>query len=111
MDCCVELAPTLDHCIEATAREEYWSSVGRYLEGGHGDKTLEAKIELLRAFLESADFRKLRSQSERYLIQGTSVAFTIWCKGDELTCEMLVKDSPPDISDKRQDHLAGHPGE
>ena len=102
MNCCIELAPTLDYCIERRAREEYWSSVRQYLKEGYGDSMLEERIELLRAFLESADFRKLRSQSERYLVQGKSVSCTICWKGHEPTCEMLVKDKPPHTSEDRQ---------
>jgi hypothetical protein len=66
----IELFPSLSHCIETTAREEFWNSVNQYTEGGQEDKKLEERIELLKAFLESMDFKKLRSQSERYLVEG-----------------------------------------
>jgi len=64
----VELYPSLSHCIETTAKEEFWISVNQYMEGGREDKKLADRIELLKALLESIDFKKLRSQSERYLI-------------------------------------------
>lgn len=47
------------------------------MEGGQKDKELEEKIELLKAFLESADFKRLRSDSERHLVQGKQVKFVI----------------------------------
>ena len=60
----IELFPSLSHCIETTARKEFWNSVNQNMESGREDKELEEKIELLKAFLESMDFKKLRSQSE-----------------------------------------------
>ena len=86
----IELIPSLSHCIETTAKEEFWNSVNQYMEGKQEDKKLEAKIELLKAFLESMDFKKLRSQSERYLIQGKMVKFTICWKEDKPDYEMVV---------------------
>ena len=78
----IELFPSLSHCIETTAREEFWSSVNQYMESDREDKKLGEKIELLKAFLESMDLRKLRSQSEKYLVDGKRVKFVIsWRKG------------------------------
>ena len=87
---CIELFPSLNHCIETTAREAFWNSVNQYMESGHEDKELEGRIELLKAFLESLDFKKLRSQSERYLIEGQKVKFVICRKEDGLDCQMMV---------------------
>ena len=87
---CIELFPSLSHCIETTAREEFWNSVNQYMEGGQEDKKLEGRIELLKAFLESMDFKKLRSQSERYLVEGKQVKFVISWKEGKLSYEMMV---------------------
>lgn len=54
------------------------------------DKKLEERVEFLKVFLESADFKKLRSQSERYLIQGNQVKFAIRWKEGKPSYEMLV---------------------
>jgi len=86
----IELFPSLSHCIETIAREEFWNSVNQYLEGGCQDRQLEDKINLLRAFLELADFKKLRSQSEQHLVQGQRIKFVISRQADEVTCEMVV---------------------
>jgi hypothetical protein len=86
----IELFPSLSHCIETTAREEFWNSVNQYMESGRDDKKLEEKIELLKAFLESTDFKKLRSQSERYLVEGKRVKFVICRKEGKPSYEMVV---------------------
>lgn len=86
----IELLPSLDHCIEATAREEFWNSANQCMGSGQKDKRLEEKIELLKAFLESANFGKLRSESEVYLAQGNKVAFVVrWTEGRP-SYEMVV---------------------
>jgi hypothetical protein len=86
----IELFPSIGHCIETTAREEFWNSANQYMKSGQKDKKLEERIELLKAFLESADFGKLRSQSERYLVKGKRVKFVICWKEGNLSYEMLV---------------------
>jgi len=86
----IELFPSLSHCIETTTREEFWNSVNQYMEGGQEDKKLEEKIELLKAFLESMDFKKLRSQSERYLVEGKKVKFVISWEEGKPSYEMVV---------------------
>ncbi len=74
---CIELMPSLSHCIETAAKEEFWSLVSRYTEAKQEDKELGKKLELLKAFLESMDFKKLRRESEKHLIQGKTVKFII----------------------------------
>ena len=54
----IELIPTPEHCIETTARQEFTKAKDYYLRIGIEDKELEEKMELLRMFLEAADFRK-----------------------------------------------------
>jgi len=60
------------------------------MENGQKDKKLEEKIELLKAFLESMDFKKLRSQSERHLAEGKQVKFVISWKEGKPSYEMVV---------------------
>ncbi len=86
----IELFPSLSHCIETTAKEEFWILVNQYMESGREDKKLEEKIELLKAFLESADFKKLRSQSERYLVEGKKIKFVICWKEGKPSYEIVV---------------------
>jgi hypothetical protein len=60
----IELISDLSHCIETVARKEYENLASGYLKAGKGGSEFEEKIELLRMFLESADFRKLRSRAK-----------------------------------------------
>ncbi len=86
----IELFPTLEHCIETTAKMEFNQLTGRYLDLGKEDAEIEAKLELLRDFLETADFRNLRQESNFYLIVGETVKFIITDKNDALTFRMEV---------------------
>ena len=86
----IELVPTLSSCIETTAKREYQKSVSDYLEIGEEDKDLEERIELLRMFLESTDFRELRSESEKYLIEGRDVRFMLYLEEGKPKYEMKI---------------------
>ena len=74
----IELVPDLSHCIETVARKEYENLARSYLRAGKGDSEFGEKVELLRSFLESADFRKLRKQSEGYLLKGQKIKFVLY---------------------------------
>ncbi len=87
----IELRPTLSQCIETVAKREYWRSVEEYLKAKKGDKDLEQRIELLKAFLETVDFKALRSQSERYLTEGKRVTFTVSSKDGKSCHRMSVE--------------------
>lgn len=86
----VELMPDLEHCIETLARLEYQQSVSKYLRQEGVDQELEARIELLRLFLETANFRELRRESEKYLMEGKRVKFVIALCGGKLTYELKI---------------------
>ena len=85
----IELVPDLSHCIETVARKEYENLARGYLRAGKTDSEFENKIELLRAFLESADFRKLRKQSEGYLLKGQKVKFVLYRERGKARYRML----------------------
>ena len=86
----IELTPTLDHCIETTAKLEFAKYSNEYLRKGVEDKGLEERIELLRMFLETMDFRKLRSESEKHLLDGKTVRFAIYLENSEVGYKMTV---------------------
>jgi ribosomal protein S19 len=86
----IKLTPTVSHCIETISKREYWKSVDEYLKKRKEDKKLEEKIELLRAFLETADFGNLRKQSEKHIINGKLVKFTLSIKNGKPWYEMIV---------------------
>lgn len=87
----IELIPTLSHCIETMAKREYWKSVDEYLKKRKEDRKFEEKIELLRAFLETADFGILRRQSEKHIIDGKKVKFILSIKNGKQRYEMTVE--------------------
>jgi hypothetical protein len=85
----IELVPDLSHCIETVARKEYENLARSYLQAGKGDSEFEEKVELLRSFLESADFRKLRKQSEGYLLKGQKIRFILYRERGKAKYKML----------------------
>ena len=64
--------------------------MNRYLEGGREDRECGERIEPLKAFLGSTDFGKLRSQSEKHLIEGKKVKSVICGQEGGLDYRMMV---------------------
>jgi len=60
------------------------------MKGGRRDEELEETIELLKAFLETADFKTLRAQSEKHLLEGRKVSFLIRWKEGNPVYEMVA---------------------
>jgi hypothetical protein len=85
----VELFPTLSRCIETAARDEFRDAVAKYMKGARRDEELEQRIQFVRAFLQSADFGKLRSESEIHLMQGRKVKFVLRWKDGKLSYRMV----------------------
>ncbi len=73
----IELVPTLEHCIESAAKHEFRKAAEEYMQSNKEDKNLEQKIELLRMFLDTANFRQLRADSEKHLTEGKIVRFVL----------------------------------
>ena len=87
----IEFTPTLDLCIEGTARQEYKNSAAEYMQRGQKDRKLEDKIELLRMFPETANFRKLRAESEKLLVEGKKVRFVLTKEQGKPKYRMKIK--------------------
>jgi hypothetical protein len=69
----IVLEPDLAHCIEAVARKEH-ERLLRLLLGSEGEDPKAAdELELLRLFLESADFGFLRARCDDPLVAGKHV--------------------------------------
>jgi uncharacterized protein YerC len=86
---CIELEPELDACIETKARREYNRVLSELLEKGE-EKELAERLDILRLFLESADFNKLRSESEKHLVAGKTVRFILYLEKGRPRYEMKV---------------------
>lgn len=71
------LKPSLSSCIETVAKREYERVLHLLLGGEQENRRLLDMLELLTLFLESADFRQLRSRSEELLLAGRQVEFSL----------------------------------
>jgi hypothetical protein len=87
----VELEPDPTHCIETAAKREYEEILRKLLTPERESAELRAKAELLRAFLESTDFKNLRRESEKHLIEGRKVKFVVYSEEGLPKYDMLVK--------------------
>jgi hypothetical protein len=86
----IELVPDLSNCIETVAKKEYSEIVRQLLASGEGNEKLRERAELLMTFLETTNFRRLRSESERYLVEGRRVKFVVYFEGGAMKCAMQV---------------------
>jgi type II restriction/modification system DNA methylase subunit YeeA len=55
------------------------------------DERLGERLEVLRLFLESADFDHLRSQYEGYLTKGRQVTFLIYSEEEKVSYKLVVE--------------------
>jgi len=85
----IEIEPDLNECVETKARKEY-KKLSSLVMKGNKERSLCQRLELLRLFLETADFGKLRSTSERFLVKDKRVIFLIWEKSGKVACTMKV---------------------
>ncbi|MEW6034320.1 MAG: hypothetical protein AB1603_05655 [Chloroflexota bacterium] len=76
----IELIPDLSHCVETVARKEFREATRQLLASGGEDVELQERIELLRAFLKTADFKKLRRESEKHLLAGNKVRLVLYTR-------------------------------
>jgi hypothetical protein len=86
----IELVPDLNHCIETVAKKEYNEIVHRLLSEKAASDELKNKAEILRLFLETADFKKLRAESEPYLLQSEQIRFIVYLKDGVIKYEMYT---------------------
>jgi len=70
----IKFEPSLAYCIETVAKREYERVLSALLRGAQEDPRLAEELELLRLFLESADFGQLRSRCEELLLSGKRVS-------------------------------------
>jgi hypothetical protein len=72
----IKLEPNLSHCIETVAKRKHEKVLSQIL-GGKQEDSLMDELELLRLFLESADFGRLRSRCEEPLLAGRRIEFIL----------------------------------
>ncbi len=78
----VVLTPDPDNCIETVARNEYRRCINEFFRLDRSNPELEARLETLQRFLEQADFRRLRRESEPFITAGRPVRFLIGLHGE-----------------------------
>ncbi|MFC2000932.1 hypothetical protein ACFLUZ_00310 [Chloroflexota bacterium] len=66
----VELIADLWHCIETVAKREQTAVWKQLLTPGQRNKELEEKLEIFGLFIETANFKKLRAESEKKTHRG-----------------------------------------
>ena len=86
----IELLPALSNCVETVAKREYRKTLGKLLAGDEENEELQERIELLRIFLETADFRNLRAESEKHLLEGRKVRFVLYLEEGPPRYDMQV---------------------
>ena len=87
----IELKPNLSSCIETLSKKEYERTLNLLLKKGPVDEGLGERLEVLRLFLESADFGHLRSQYEGYLTEGKKVTFLIYPEEGKVSYKLIVE--------------------
>jgi hypothetical protein len=87
----IELNPNLSSCIETLSKKEYERTLNLLLEERGIDEGLGERLEVLRLFLESADFGHLRSQYEGYLTEGKKVTFLISPEEGKVSYKLIVE--------------------
>ena len=85
----IEIEPDLEACVETKAKRQYNQIVSELLKNGEQGELTE-KLELLRLFLESADFNKLRSESEKHLVEGKKIKFILHLEKGKPKHEMKI---------------------
>lgn len=94
------LEPNLSRCIETTAREEFERRKRLLLEG-EDQPGLAERTDLLRVFLETADFRELRRLSEPLLAEGRRVTFTVYEDAGTARYRLQVSETIPGVRHHR----------
>ena len=89
----IDLLPDLSHCIETCAKRDYAATMSKILSGGQSPG-FEERLDLLKTFLERADFSRLRRESEEHIIQGRKVKFVLYGSAghSEWSVQMIVED-------------------
>ena len=75
--------------METQAKRQYNQVLSELLEKGE-QAELAQKLEMLRLFLETADFSKLRNESEKHLVEGRKVKFILYLEEGKPEYEMKI---------------------
>lgn len=87
----ITFEPDLSTCIQTLARKQHERIVRQLLKPGPGNPELEQKAEMLRMFLESTDFSRLRREYEPYLAEGNRVTLTLRLMTDRTEYDIKIR--------------------
>ena len=79
----------MEACVETKAKRQYKQILSALLKQGE-EEELADELEILRLFIESADFNKLRSESEKRLLEGRRVKFILYVEEGKPKYEMKI---------------------
>ena len=85
----IEIEPELSACIETKSKREYQTTLSALLKKGEQSE-LQERLEILRLFLETTDFKQLRGEYEKYLIAGRRVRFILHREEDKPKYDMKI---------------------
>jgi hypothetical protein len=88
----IEIEPDLSSCVQTLAKREYNQLTSELLTSDEENEELQERLETLRMFLESTDFRELRSRYEPYLVEGKHVRFTLRQAANKAEYQLEISD-------------------
>ena len=86
----IELGPDLSHCIHTVTKREYDDTLRQLLTAENGNRQLGKKLEFLTILLKDIDFKQLRRESEKYIVEGKKVKFVFYLENNLPKYEMQV---------------------
>jgi len=86
----VKLHPSTESCVETAAQHRFRDLSQSALRGEKMNDDTMQEIDLLRRFLETADFPRLRAESEGSIREGRKVTFHISETDGEVRCRMTL---------------------
>ena len=81
------------HCIETEAKREFRRLMDAYFDTDDVEGVLDGRIELLRDFLETSDFLRLRSSDRRLSGEGESDVVIRRARNGTIVLEVLERES------------------
>ena len=86
---CILLRADKEHCFETAARKEYERLALSILRGEEKGEEAGERLDLLREFLEKADFRSLRASSEARIKEKGEARVLVFRRGEEVSCVFI----------------------
>lgn len=86
----IKLVPDLSNCIETTARKAHRERLFLLLSGNQDNDRLKTELNILEQFLEKVNFKQLRAESEKHLVAGNHVEYTLYVENDKIKYDLKI---------------------